>query len=135
MPALVAPDLSLPVIDIAAFLKDPTSAEAIAECKRAAETLEKYSALCIRDPRVSEEYNGKFLDLMEDYFNQELEEKLVDTRPDVGYQVGATPELTEVPRCGRDDDCLERVEKMPENEKPLDFNGPDPKWRYHHRNA
>ncbi|KAJ3111438.1 hypothetical protein HDU96_005698 [Phlyctochytrium bullatum] len=127
---VISPDLNLPVVDITPFLKDPTSAEAIAECKKAAETLEKYSALCIKDPRVSEDKNSEFLDLMEDYFAQPLEDKLVDTRPELGYQVGATPELTEVPRCGRDDDCLERVSKMPETEKPLDFNGPDPKWRF-----
>ncbi|KAJ3108332.1 hypothetical protein HDU97_001457 [Phlyctochytrium planicorne] len=128
---VISPDLVLPVIDLVAFLKDPTSAEAIQECKKAAETIEKYSALCIRDPRVSEEENFKFLDLMEDYFNQPFDAKVpADTRPDLGYQVGATPELTEVPRCGRDDDCLERVAKMEEHEKPFEFNGPDPKWRF-----
>ncbi|KAI8846952.1 hypothetical protein BC829DRAFT_397513 [Chytridium lagenaria] len=130
MPAVVSPDLNIPVIDISAFLKDPTSAEAIAECKKAAETLEKYSALCIKDPRVSEDYNSNFLDLMEDYFDQSAEATLPDIHPELGYQIGATPELTEVPRCGRDDDCLERVKKMAEEEKPFDFNGPDPKWRF-----
>ncbi|KAJ3176822.1 hypothetical protein HK101_010368 [Irineochytrium annulatum] len=130
MPTIVSPDLVLPQIDLIPFLKNPTSPEALAEAKRAAETLEKYSALCIRDPRVSEEANSQFLDLIEDYFAQPLESKLEDVRKEYGYQVGATPELTELPRCGRDEGCMERVRAMAEIEKPLDFNGPDPKWRF-----
>jgi isopenicillin N synthase-like dioxygenase len=102
----------LPVISLAEFLADPSSKEAIAECKRAAEALEAFSALSIRDPRVSEDVNKSFLDMMEDYFARSHEEKVRDARPQFGYQVGATPELTEVPRCGRDDDCLEKVSKV-----------------------
>ena len=49
---------------------------------------------------------------MEDYFDQSFEDKLMDARPDFGYQVGATPELTEVPKCGKDEHCLDVVAKV-----------------------
>ncbi|KAJ1536174.1 hypothetical protein HK096_000347 [Nowakowskiella sp. JEL0078] len=47
-----------------------------------------------------------------------------------GYQVGATPELTEEPKCTRDDDCLELVSKMSDEDKPKEFSAKDPKWRF-----
>ncbi|KAJ3413884.1 hypothetical protein HDV05_007326 [Chytridiales sp. JEL 0842] len=131
MPGVIeSPALSLPVIDLRPYLANPDSAEALEECKKAAQSLETYSALSILDPRVTEAHNADFLDLMEDYFAQPFDVKAEDARPEVGYQVGSTPELTELPRCGRDDDCLELVEKMADVNKPLDFNGADPKWRF-----
>ncbi|RKO88752.1 hypothetical protein BDK51DRAFT_15361 [Blyttiomyces helicus] len=126
----MASTLSLPIVDLEPFLKDPTSDESRVECEKAAAAIKTYSALAVRDPRVSEAHNALFLDTIEDYFAQPLEAKLKDVRPEVGYQIGATPENTEVPRCGRDDDCKERVDKMSAENKPLDFNHADPKWRF-----
>ncbi|KAI8803945.1 hypothetical protein BJ742DRAFT_468148 [Cladochytrium replicatum] len=127
----MASTLSLPVIDLTPFLNgDYTSEAAVAECKKAAQALVEYGACAVRDPTLNEEVNTRFLDLMEDYFDQPTELKMKDVRPEHSYQVGATPELTEEPRCGRDETCLTLVEKMPEDEKPLDFHGKDPKWRY-----
>eukprot|EP00842_Homolaphlyctis_polyrhiza_P003112 jgi/Hompol1/3801/HPOL_006815-RA len=120
----------LPAIDLAPFLADPTSAESLAECKKAAEALRTYSALAVKDPRVSEDENSAFLNTLEDYFDQPYDHKLNDIRPDVHYQVGATPENTEEPRCGRDDNCLSLVAKMAPEDRPLDFNQPDKKWRF-----
>lgn len=79
---------------------------------KVAEALTIYSALAVRDPRVSDTHNATFLDIMEDYFNQSTDVKMKDTRPDLMYQVGATPELTEVPRCGGDVGCQEMIEKV-----------------------
>ncbi|RKO95648.1 hypothetical protein CAUPRSCDRAFT_2547, partial [Caulochytrium protostelioides] len=105
--------MSLPVIDLAVWLTDPTSAASMAECRKAAQALETYSAFALRDPRVREEDNARFLDMMEDYFAQPTAAKQRDARPEYGYQVGVTPELTEVPRCGRDAACQQHVAAYP----------------------
>lgn len=89
-----------------------------------------YSALAVRDPRVSEQANNNFLDIVETYFDQPTDVKLQDARPEVGYQVGVTPENTEVPRCGRDASCLDIVDHMDDDNKPHSFDQADPKWRY-----
>ncbi|KAH6596532.1 hypothetical protein BASA61_003460 [Batrachochytrium salamandrivorans] len=97
---------------------------------RAAEALKKYSAFAVLDPRVSESENTAFLNLIEDYFAQDYDTKMKDARPDVHFQVGVTPENTEEPRCGRDDDCMERVAAMEPENRPLDFTQSDKKWRF-----
>ena len=122
--------IDLPVIDLSIYLKDPNSQQAHLECLKAAKALESYSALSIRDPRVSESQNSDFLDLLEDYFNQSEDDKMKDARPELFYQVGATPANTELPRCGRDEKCLKYVDSLNEQDKPLDFNQKDPKWRF-----
>ena len=43
----------------------------------------------IRDPRVSESNNDRFLDMMERYF--ESSDGVADARPEYHYQVGVTP--------------------------------------------
>lgn len=53
-----------------------------------ADALIKYGALLVKDSRVSEEDNATFLDLLEDYFVQDNETLLKDTRPEFGYQGG-----------------------------------------------
>ena len=45
--------------------------------------------MIIRDPRVSEANNDRFLDMMERYF--ESSDGIVDARPHFHYQVGVTP--------------------------------------------
>lgn len=120
----------LPIVDIAPYLSNPNSAEAMEACSKVADALHKYSALAIRDPRVSEDDNTRFLDMMESYFAQPYDSKLKDARPEYGYQVGSTPELTEVPRCGGDSNCVDFVESMPAEDRPLSFDQADPKWRF-----
>ena len=122
--------LSLPAIDLAPFLEDPSSEAAHIECQKAAESLMKYSCLAIRDPRVVNADHETFLDLLEAYFSLPTEEKMKDVRPELSYQVGATPGLTEVPKCGSDEPCQEFVANLNEQDKPSDYNGPDPKWRF-----
>ena len=57
----------VPVIDVAAFLnKDPETSAF--ECRKVAESLHKYGILIIKDPRIDEQDNEDYLDLMERYF-------------------------------------------------------------------
>jgi len=64
-------------------------------CLKTARALIEYGALIVRDSRVHEEANQRFLDLCEDYFAQDEEELKKDLRPEVHYQVGVTLENTE----------------------------------------
>merc|ERR1711939_520012 len=95
----------VPIIDIDAFLSDPTSAAARAEADKCAFGLIKYGCLVVKDSRAKDEANDAFLDVMEDYFSQDQEALERDLRPEVGYQVGATLENTERPKCGTDEGC------------------------------
>lgn len=114
--------VSLPIIDF--------NDRSVEQCVKAQEALHKYGALLIRDPRVTEEHNEKFLSMMERYFDQSTELKMKDVRPEFSYQVGATPELTETPKCAFDADCLEVIEKLSDDNKPHIPTSADPKWRY-----
>ncbi|KAF7799285.1 hypothetical protein EIP86_010517 [Pleurotus ostreatoroseus] len=98
----------------------------------AADALITYGALLLRDSRVSEEDNGEFLDLMEDYFAQPEEFLKRDERPELGYQVGVTLENTEKPKCAVDEPCLRVIENLAPSERPLDItaHSPDPKCRF-----
>ena len=46
---------------------------------------------------------------MEAYFSQSNEAKMPDTRPELAYQVGTTPEMVEVPRCMSDPHCADVI--------------------------
>lgn len=122
-------------IEIKYWLEDPTSEAALNECKRVARVLEKTSCLLIRDPRVSEEDNNKFLDTLERYFEQDNETKMADARPDLHYQIGVTPEGVEFPRCANDPSCKELVDELSKNPNnaPHMPTQPDAKWRFFHR--
>jgi len=65
------------------------------------------------------------MDQMEKYFEQSTEEKLKDSRPDLYYQVGATPENTELPR-----DNSKISEKYTKGNEVTSIKGRDSKWRY-----
>ena len=71
-----------------------------------------YGALVLHDSRVSEKDNSFFFDLLEDYFNRPLDELQKDERPELGYQVGVTYELTERPKCAVDEPCLKIIEAL-----------------------
>ncbi|KAI8596790.1 hypothetical protein EDD21DRAFT_311683 [Dissophora ornata] len=121
----------LPIIDLGLYLQNPDSAEATAECKKAANAIRDYGALIVKDPRVTEKENNDFIDMMEDYFDQPFDVKLKDARPEYGYQARPfTPELTEDPKCPKDPHCIDIIEHIPVANRPLTFDGPDPKWRF-----
>lgn len=57
----------VPVIDVSKFLKRDENYEQ--ECKKVADSLHQYGILIWRDPRVNEQDNEDYLDLMENYFS------------------------------------------------------------------
>ena len=114
--------MELDVVDIGVWLNRNTlgSSDPAVEClcRQVSDTLRETGVLVVRDPRVSYADNAAFLDMMELYFSQSHEAKMKDVRADLHYQVGqasaqlpphrltrlgrqvgATPELVEVPRC------------------------------------
>eukprot|EP01117_Protostelium_nocturnum_P005102 TRINITY_DN1851_c0_g1_i1.p1 TRINITY_DN1851_c0_g1~~TRINITY_DN1851_c0_g1_i1.p1 ORF type:complete len:347 (-),score=141.26 TRINITY_DN1851_c0_g1_i1:69-1109(-) len=116
---------TLAPVDLSAYLADPKSEQAIQDCKRVAEILKQTSCLVLKDPRVSESENSKFIDMMEKYYELPLEEKMKDVRAELSYQVGATPEFTEVPR-----DHAEKIAKLKDPHDAQPPKGADPKWRF-----
>lgn len=124
-PTLIQPGMepnplceSLPVFDLGVFLSDPGSPEAARLCTALADCLRLSSALVVRDPRVDTSDNDGFLSLMERYFSQPTEAKLADVRADLAYQVGATPEGVEKPRCLRDPAILAHAASLAPADRP-----------------
>src|SRR3569833_770574 len=114
--------MDLPIIDLDVFLREPASAAAQAECKKAADALVTYGALVLRDSRVSESDNTTFLDLLEDYFAQPRDALKHDERPELAYQIGVTLEDTEKPKCAVDEPCLRVIQRLDPSERPLDIS-------------
>jgi isopenicillin N synthase-like dioxygenase len=118
--------LSLPVVEFSAFFdkeKDPARYEA--ECAKVAHALHHFGLVILRDPRVAESDNNRFIDMMERYFTSS--DGLRDARPEYGYQVGVTKDFVELPR----NHCKTMGAYGPDN-KPLSPCPPelDPKWRF-----
>ena len=87
--------IKVPIIDVNAFLTESPSAKS--DCKQVAEALHKYGCLVIKDPRVNQAQNDKFLDTLEKYFETRSKDYYAnkptkDIYPDYDFQVGATPE-------------------------------------------
>lgn len=95
--------------------------------KTVLENLHKTGVLLIKDPRVNEKDNDKFIDMMEKYYSQKDNVKRKDIREKVHYQVGLTPAYTETPL-----DHCEKIFRL--NEKRKNFihkpKGKDPKERF-----
>ncbi|KAK3399201.1 hypothetical protein B0T20DRAFT_392218 [Sordaria brevicollis] len=130
--------MDLPVIDLDVYLNNPVdSPEVKAECEKAAKALITYGALVLHDSRVAEKDNETFLDLLEDYFAQPEENLRQDERPELSWQIGVTLENTEKPKCAVDEPCLNVIQRLAPEERPLDISGhhPDPKCRFFWRMA
>lgn len=117
----------IPIIDLNMFRSDPSSDGAKAECAKVAEGFHKYGVLILRDSRATDEGNDRFLDMVENYFEQPEETVRADVRPELSYQVGATPSFTELPR-----NHCERMKTFKGADAPLSLCPPekDPKWRF-----
>ena len=86
--------------------------QVISSCQKLARCLKENGILIIRDPRVSEDDNNRFLNMMEDYFEQDEQIILRDARPQWFYQVGVTPAGVERPRCATDPECLKDIDNQ-----------------------
>lgn len=130
--------------------------EALAASRLIASSLVATGCVLVRDPRVSEELdNSRFLDLLERYFEQPEELKERDARPELHYQIGATPEGVERPSLlrGMEEEgstsaararrLVERIEERSREKKKMGSaadetssqmptwpRGADPKWRF-----
>lgn len=125
---------SIPVIDMEAFLKDGSSADAKEQCRIVAECFHKYGILLVKDPRVNEKDNDDYIDLMEDYFEQAGDrfykgEKVDDIKPEYHYQVGATPENIELPRDHSEKRAKLEIAKEDLPQSPMTPIY-DAKWRF-----
>ncbi len=58
-----------------------------ANCQQLAASLQAPGCVIVRDPRIDERDNERFLDVMERYFSQPVATKLIDARPELHYQV------------------------------------------------
>lgn len=103
---------SYPIIELKHFL-DKDMEKAKEDCKTISRLLHHYGFLIVRDPRVSEDANNTFIDMMEQYYEQKDEEKAADVRKDLYYQVGITPSKTERAR-----DHCQKVRLLAEEEQP-----------------
>lgn len=123
--------LDLPTIDLSSLLSlapgSAPDAETLDMAQKAAEGLHKYGLLVVKDPRATESENDTFLDMIESYFEQPEDAKLVDVRKELYYQVGTTPSRVELPR-----NHCERMKAFKDSNKPLSLCPPekDPKWRF-----
>ena len=75
-------------IPLASILADSF---ALSRPPQTAEALIQYGALIVRDGRVSEAANERFLDVMESYFAQDEERLKEDERPQYHYQGAFAP--------------------------------------------
>ncbi|GAB4817628.1 hypothetical protein N2152v2_004674 [Parachlorella kessleri] len=129
-PNTLCPDL--PVFDLQRYLEasDRATPELQRLCEAMAQCLRNTSALVVRDPRVDSADNERFLSLVEDYFAQPTEAKMADVRPELSYQVGATPEGIEKPRCLHDHSIVEAAARLAPEHQPVMPAKADSKWRF-----
>jgi hypothetical protein len=101
-----------PIVDLSSYLTDQKMASA--DCRMVVDLLYQFGFLYVKDPRVNETHNDRFIDMMEKYYSQPDEIKAKDIRKEVSYQVGLTPARTERAR-----DRCNLIAKLDEIEKPL----------------
>ena len=113
---------------------DPTSISSslLSDCSRVSNSFHHTGVLVIRDPRVNENENWSFINMLEQYYlrasSQFYSSQLVpEIKPELHYQVGATPEKVEKAR-----NHCNRMQNLPESERPTSECPPraDDKWRY-----
>nr|XP_016476638.1 PREDICTED: uncharacterized protein LOC107798185 [Nicotiana tabacum] len=105
--------MELPVIDLAPYLEKELDSEIKSLCWEVSRTLRETGALLVKDPRCTAQDNDRFIDMMENYFQQPEEFKRLQERPHLHYQVGVTPEGVEVPRSLVDEEMKEKLKAMP----------------------
>jgi isopenicillin N synthase-like dioxygenase len=86
----------VPVIDLQVFF-DRKSEVWEEECKKVALSLHKFGILIVKDPRVNEQENENYIDMVEKYFDHTAKkfyagEELADRKPELHFQTGVTTE-------------------------------------------
>jgi hypothetical protein len=89
----------VPVIDVLAYMTKEKG-KWQQECEKVAYSLHKYGILVFKDPRFDESENQQYIEMMEKYFSDRAVkyyrgEILKDSKPEIFYQAGVTPELKE----------------------------------------
>ena len=119
-------------VKVSPYLDSPNSAEGRAQCERVANALHRYGILIFEDPRVKENDNDEYIDMMEKYFERAgsqlyAGEKVPEIFPELSFQVGATPERTERAR-----DHQQHFAPLQGQDRPTSPFPPvlDEKWRY-----
>ena len=72
----------VPVIDVRAFLEKDV-AKMQEQCRLVAQSLHEFGILIVKDSRVSEADNNKFIDMIESYFAQPEKTLMEDVRPEL----------------------------------------------------
>ncbi len=121
----------VPVIDAQAYL-EKTPGKWEEQCKLIAESFHKYGVAILKDPRVEENLNDDYINLMERYFESTARKYFElgiseDIHPEMNYQVGATPEKTEKARNHKAMLAYISEENKPRSTFPPDW---DAKWRF-----
>jgi isopenicillin N synthase-like dioxygenase len=116
--------VNLPVIDLGPYLKSGGK-EGSEACSAIARSFQDVGIALVRDPRLPENLPRRFVGLMERYFGQPEEVKMVDCRAEIGYQVGWTPSFIERPRVRP-----EVVAKLAPDHQPKPVLTADPKERF-----
>jgi isopenicillin N synthase-like dioxygenase len=88
---MASASIELPVIELAQWLGRKGDSDAAVQemAKKVADCFQRTGVVIVRDPRVSEDDNNRFVDLMERYYDQPDEVKVKDARPELHYQVSA----------------------------------------------
>lgn len=120
----------IPIVDAIIYMNNSEGWED--ECKKVAYSFHKFGIVKFRDPRVNEEDNDEYIDMVEKYFAEVSQkfyrgEELKDVRPDLCYQTGATPEGKERARNHQ-----ELLDSLKGSNKPMSVSPPvvDAKWRF-----
>ncbi|UJR17336.1 hypothetical protein I4U23_004231 [Adineta vaga] len=111
-------DQQYPIIDLSVYLNDPKNAST--DCNMVADLLHKYGFLCVKDPRVDDIHNKRFIDMLEKYYEQSDEEKAKDIHDEVFYQVGLTSTYIERAR-----NHCDTIAKLDRTEKALSICPPE----------
>ncbi len=115
--------MKLHTTDLEAYLANPSSDQAQADCKQVAEDLEQRGLTLVRDPRVQDTIRVAFLAMMDRFWKLPEEKKLEYVRTETMHQMGYTPPRTERP--GRTQERIEIVNKMTPWNKP--YSNMDPR--------
>ena len=79
-------EVTVPIVDLSFYLNRATNSEAYkTEAAKAADALRTFGCVLLKDPRVDETDNDRFVDMLEQYFN--VSDGKRDARPELSYQV------------------------------------------------